>query len=145
MKVTGQVARMMIDYLKAYVLEGGYKAEGKTGKILEMTFKDEIFCIWVNAYAEFVPKFRENFRKILMNLSSPREGKYESIFQKELLSATSMNKLSIFESRLKRALALPFEEYVNLALKCLPEGTPIDTDIYITLDPIQYGDDATNT
>jgi len=139
MKVTGQVAQMMIDYLKAYVVEGGYKAEGESGKILEMAFEDETFQTWVNAYAEFIPGFRENLGKMLMNLSFPREDKYESIFQKGLLSATSMDKLTMFESRLKRALALPFEEYVNLALKYLPEGTEINVDIYITLDPFNTG------
>lgn len=139
MKVTGQVAQMMIDYLKAYAVEGGYKAEGESGKILEMAFDDEAFRTWVNAYAEFIQGFRENLRKMLMNLSFPREDKYESIFQKGLLSATSMDKLATFESRLTRALALPFEEYVNLALQCLPEGTEINVDIYITLDPFNTG------
>jgi hypothetical protein len=45
----------------------------------------------------------------------------------------------MFESRLKRALALPFEEYASLALKYLPEGTEINVDIYITLDPFNTG------
>ena len=139
MKVIGQVTQIMIDYLKAYVMEGGYKTEGESGKILEMAFKDETFQTWVNAYAEFIPRFRENLRKMLMNLSLLRAEKYESVFQKGLLSATSMDKLTMFESRLKRALALPFEEYVNLALKYLPEGTEINIDIYITLDPFNTG------
>ncbi len=139
MKVTGQVAQMLINYLKAYAVEGGYKAEGESGKILEMTFEDETFQTWVNAYAEFIPEFRENLREMLMNLSFSREDKYESIFQKGLLSATSMDKLTMFESRLKRALAFPFEEYVSLALKYLPEGTEINVDIYITLDPFNTG------
>ena len=139
MKVTGQVARIMIDYLKAYVREGGYRAEGETGKILEIAFKDKTFCTWIDAYAEFIPKFQEKLKKILMNPSLPTEDEYLSIFQRGLLSAANMDKLEMFESRLKRALTLPFKEYVNLALEHLPEGTPIDVDIYITLDPFNTG------
>jgi len=139
MKVTGQAARLLVDYLKAYAAEGGFKAEGESGKILKMAFDDEAFRTWVNAYIELIPRFGKNLREILMNLSLPREDKYESMFQRDLHSATSVDKLATFESRLTRALALPFEEYLNSALTYLPEGTEINVNIYITLDPFNTG------
>jgi hypothetical protein len=57
MKVTGQIAQMLIAYLKAYAVEGGYRAEGQNGKILKMAFENEAFKTWVNAYTEFIPEF----------------------------------------------------------------------------------------
>jgi len=139
MKVIGDTARLMIDYLKAYVAEGGYQPKGESGRLLETAFKNEAFQTWINAYAEFIPEFQGKLKKILMNLSLPTEDEHLSIFQRGLLSAANMDKLEMFESRLKRALALPFDEYMKLALKYLPEGTEIDVSVYITLDPFNTG------
>ena len=139
MKVIGDTARLMIDYLKAYVAEGGYQPKGESGRLLETAFKNEVFQTWINAYAEFIPEFQGKLKKILMNLSLPTEDEHLSIFQRGLLSAANMDKLEMFESRLKRALALPFDEYMKLALKYLPEGTEIDVSVYITLDPFNTG------
>lgn len=51
MKVIGQAARVLIDYLRSYILENGYNAKGESGKALETAFHDETFNIWVKAYA----------------------------------------------------------------------------------------------
>jgi len=139
MKVIGQAARIMINYLKSYAREGRYRADGNSGKILKAAFRDEAFLVWVNAYAEFIENFTEKLRSILMDLSSPRQEKLESILQKGLLSAISADKLAMLESRLEDALALPFEESVDVALKYLPKRTKIDVDIYLTVDPFNTG------
>jgi len=138
MRVIGDPAQVMINYLKAYVTEG-YQDKGKSGKLLDDAFKNEAFQIWVNAYAEFIPEFQEKLKKMLKNLSLPIEDEILSIFQRGFLSAANMEKLKMFESRLKRALALPFDEYMELALKYLPEGTKINATVYITLDPFNSG------
>ena len=139
MRVIGRAARIMIDYLKSYAREGRYKADGDSGEILEVAFRDEAFLAWVNAYADLIEDFREKLRGVLMDLASPRQGKLMSIWQKELFSATSADKLAMLESRLQDGLALPFEESVDTALRYLPKRTKIDVDIYLTIDPFNTG------
>ncbi len=139
MKVIGLPAQRLIDYLSAYVKEGGYRADGESGKVLEMIFSDEGFVTWVNAYEEFIPGFSDNLRTMPMDLSCPVVDEVGSIFREGLLSAASASELSMFQTRLEHALALPFEEYLDLALEHLPEETEIDADIYITLDPFNGG------
>jgi hypothetical protein len=135
MKVVGRAARIMLDYLETYVSERGYKAGGATRKALETAFHDEAFLTWVNAYAEMVPGFEEKLREMLMDLSSPRSGAFESIFQRGLFSVLSEEKLGALESRLNHALSIPFEKSVQLARRYLPKRTHIKADVYIVIDP----------
>jgi hypothetical protein len=139
MNVVGRVARTMLDYLESYVSESGYKVGGASDKALEAAFHDKAFLMWVDAYAEHVPGFEENLRETLMDLSSPRSDDFESIFQKGLFSILSEEKLETLESRLNRALSIPFEKSVQLARKYLPERTRIKADVYITIDPFNTG------
>lgn len=138
MRVIGDPAQIMINYLKAYVTEG-YQDKGKSEKLLDDAFKNEAFQIWLNAYTEFIPEFQEKLKKMLKNLSLPIEDEILSIFQRGFLSAANMEILKMFEYRLKRASALSFDEYMELALKYLPEGTKINATVYITLDPFNSG------
>jgi hypothetical protein len=139
MNVVGRAAQIMLDYLKSYFLEGGYKVGGANGEALETAFHDEVFLVWVDAYGEHVLGFEEKLRETLMDLSSPRSDDLESIFQKGLFSILSEGKLETLESRLNRALSIPFEESVQLARKYLPRRTHIKTDVYITIDPFNAG------
>ena len=139
MKVIGQAAIVLINYLRRYIHENGYNTEGGSGKALETAFRDEAFSVWVKAYAEFIESFPEKLRAILMDLSSPREDRIESIWQKGLLSVANADKLAILQSRLKKALTLPFKESVSIASKYLPKQTEIDVDIYLTTDPFNTG------
>lgn len=139
MKVIGQAASVLINYLRSYIQENGYDAKGDSGKALETAFRDEAFSVWVKAYAEFIESFPEKLRAILMDLSSPREDRIESIWQKGLLSAANADKLAMLQFRLKKALTLPFKESVNIARKYLPKQTKIDVDMYLTVDPFNTG------
>jgi hypothetical protein len=139
MRVDGRVALVMLDYLNSYVSESGYRADGASGKALETAFRDRAFLVWVDAYAEYVPGFSENLRETLMDLSSPRSDDFESMFQKGLSSILSEEKLETLESRLNRALSIPFEESVQLARRYLPKRTLIKADVYVTVDPFNAG------
>ena len=135
MKVVGRAGRIMLDYLKNYVSESGYKVGGATDKVLRTAFQDKAFLVWVNAYAEYVPGFEEKLRNMLMDLSSPRSDDFESIFQKGLFSILREEKLETLESRLNHTLSIPFEKSVQLAHKYLPKRTRIKSDVYVTIDP----------
>lgn len=139
MNVVGRVAQIMLDYLKNYVSESGYKVGGASDKALKTAFRDKAFLIWVNAYTEHVPGFEEKLREMLMDLSSPRSDDFESIFQKGLFSILNEEKLETLESRLNHALSIPFEKSVQLARKYLPKRTRIKADVYITIDPFNTG------
>jgi len=139
MKVNGEAARVMIEYLKSYVKEGGYTPVGQSAKQLEVAFRDKAFLEWTNAYAEFRESFDKQLKNILQDLSSPREDSFESIWQKGLLSVANRDKLLTLDSRLMKALALPYQESVDLALKYLPKQTKIDVDVYVTVDPFNTG------
>lgn len=129
----------MLDYLKNYVSESGYKVGGASDKALKTAFHDKAFLVWVNAYAEHVPSFEEKLREMLMDLSSPRSDDFESIFQKGLFPILGEEKLEALEFRLNHALSIPFEKSVQLARRYLPKRTRIRGDVYITIDPFNPG------
>lgn len=74
-----------------------------------------------------------------MDLSSPREDRIESIWQKGLLSASNADKMEILEIRLEKALTLPFKESADTAREYLPKQTKINVEIYLTVDPFNTG------
>jgi hypothetical protein len=128
----------MLDYLKNYVLEGGYKVGGKSGETLKNALHDKAFLTWVNAYAEYMPDFNEKLTETLMNMSASRNDDLE-IFRKGLIPILCAEKLELLQSRLEKAVLMPFEKYVKRARKYLPKGTRIRVDVYITVDPFNWG------
>lgn len=138
MRVIGRVAALMLDYLENYMLEGGYKVGGKSGKVLERAFRDEAFLTWVNAYEEYMPGFKQKLAETLMNLFTPRNDVLE-LFRKGLVPILSVEKLELLKSRLEKATSIPFEKSVKWARKYLPKGTRIKVDVYITVDGFNWG------
>jgi hypothetical protein len=138
MRVIGQVASLMLDYLKSYVLEGGYKAHGRSGEVLKNALHDEAFLTWVSAYEKFIPGFKEKLAEMLMDLSAPR-GDLLEIFRKGLIQVLSIENIEILESRLEKATLIPFEEYARWAREYLPKRTRIEVDVYLTVDPFNQG------
>jgi len=111
-------------------------------RILTELFEDPDLSKWLEAYASFIPDVRRITFDLMLNLDAPLSDKGSSSFfeiqRHGFLSAREEGRECMMQ-KLSRAEAMDYEGMEETVDRYLPPNTPLDLDIYLTIDGFNGG------
>jgi|GEM_PF-1329239 len=134
-EVFGSGARVLLDYLQAQA------REEETEELWETLWADLAFAAWVTAY-EMLPGFEENLRALLREPTQVPNAE-PTAFWEGFAAGFARARDPEVNAECRRALAaverVDFAAGERTALRYLPPETPLEVEIYLTVDGCNGG------
>jgi len=136
MEVFGNGARLILDYLQA--LAGG----GETKELWEALWADRSFAAWIEAYAPWLEGFETHMRSLLQDparVPDAEPAAFWQAFSDGFLQAMEPETNARCRRALAALMAADFGTAERAALAYLPPDTPLDAEVYLTVDGANRG------
>lgn len=130
---------ILIEYLTTKEAETSLE---RRKRYLSDLFKEPDFSKWVDAYEPMVPGVRSHLFEMMLELDNPprEEGALGllEILRRGFLEAREEGYEKMME-RLDLGKTIPKDDIEELVNRYLPDDTPLDIDIYLTIDNFNQG------
>jgi len=110
-------------------------------EISELLSKDSMDFM-LRAYSRMDPSFKEGLVTVLRNLNSSNPvgiGIVLPKIEEGFRACLNLEKISSLREKLRRIEEIDFGKAERLALSCLPQETPMESTIYLTIDSFNPG------
>ncbi len=135
-RVYGNGARVLLDYLQA--LGSGEE----TADLWAALWADRAFMVWIEAYAPWLDDFEAHMRSLLRSPAVVPEAEpaaFWRAFSDGFLQAMEPETNARCRRALAALMAADFGVAERAALRYLPPGTPLDVEVYLTVDGANRG------
>lgn len=131
--------RSLIEYL---TLEKTETSRDNLRRLLTKLFEEPDFSKWLEAYASFVPDLRRSMFDLMLNLDEPvHEKGPRGFFERQRLGFLRVREegRERMLQKLRQVEASDYKSLEETINKYLPPDTPLDIDIYLTIDNFNQG------
>lgn len=139
LNVHGDGCEFLIDYLTKNVEK---RSDEENMQMLSELFEQREFSKWVDAYTPMIQGARSRLHEMMMDLDRPVEGEDpREFFEKQrrgFLQARKQGYDNMIR-RLEVTKSIPKTELEDLVNRYLPEETPLEIDVFLTIDNFNQG------
>lgn len=124
------------------LVEGSINGRRPTEEEIDRLLSTGSFDFMVRAYSKMLGLSREDFAaaiRALVSESPAHSDPLKAIFEEGLRSCRDQEKITQLRERLDKFLEADFGEAERIALSYLPQGTPMESTIFLTVDSFNPG------
>lgn len=139
LNIHGSGCEFLIDYLTN---NGVKRSDEDRVQLLAELFEEREFSKWVDAYMPMITGARSRLHEMMMDLDRTVEGEDpRGFFEKQRLGFLQAKKQGYdnMMRRLEVAKSIPKTELEDLVNRYLPEETPLEIDVFLTIDNFNQG------
>lgn len=139
LNIHGDGCEFLIRYLTNNVEK---RSDEERVQLLAELFEEREFSKWVDAYTPMIPRVRSRLHELMTDLDRPVEGEDpRGFFEKQRQGFLQARKQGYdnMMRRLEVAKSIPKTELEDLVNNYLPEETPLEIDVFLTIDNFNQG------
>ncbi len=124
------------------LVEGSINGRRPTEEEIDMLLSTGSFNFMVRAYSKMLGLSREDFAAAMKNLRSDRKAHSDPLkagFEEGFRSCRDPETVAWLRKRIKGFSGVDFGEAERIALSFLPQGTPLESTIFLTVDSFNPG------